>query len=59
MQEDDIVTVPWNFTIFPSQTFKQNLGSSLLKYAQGTKSWEEVKKDAIADWKKESLLENS
>jgi len=56
MDKDDTVTIPWNFTIFPSQNFKQNLGSSLLKYAQGTKSWEEVKKDAVADWKKESLL---
>lgn len=56
MEKDNVVTIPWNFTVFPSQTFKQNLGASLLKYAQGTKSWEDVKKDAIADWKKESLL---
>lgn len=56
MEKDEIVTIPWNFTVFPSQNFKQNLGASLLKYAQGGKSWEDVKKDAVADWKKESLL---
>lgn len=54
MDKDDTVTVPWNFTIFPSQTFKQNFGSSLLKYAQGTKTWEDVKADVVKDWKKES-----
>ena len=54
IDEDGIKTVPWNFTVFPSQTFKENFGSSLLKYAQGTKTWQDVKKDAIDNWKKES-----
>ena len=54
MEEDDIKTVPWNFTIFPSQTFKEGFGSSLLKYAQGTKEWTAVKSDMVNSWKKES-----
>ena len=56
MDKEDIKTIPWNFTVFPSQTFKENFGASLLKYAQGTKSWEQVKKDAIDSWKKESQI---
>jgi len=54
MDDDDVTTIPWNFTVFPSQTFKENFGSSLLKYAQGTKEWADVKKDMVSDWKKES-----
>lgn len=55
MDRDEITTVPWYFTIFPSQTFKDNFGASLLKYAQGSKEWEKVKSDMVEDWKKESL----
>ena len=54
MSREGITSVPWNFTLFPSQTFKENFGNSLLKYAQGTKDWAQVKADMIADWKKES-----
>ncbi len=54
MGEEGIKTVPWNFTVFPSQTFKEGFGSSLLKYAQGTKEWSAVKSDMIESWKKES-----
>lgn len=54
MDNGELTSVPWNFTIFPSQRFKDNLGASLLKYAQGTKTFDEVKNDMVADWKKES-----
>lgn len=54
MDKEDIETVSWNFTIFPSQTFKDNFGASLLKYAQGTKEWTDVEADVVADWAKES-----
>ena len=50
----DAENINWNFTIFPSQTFKDNFGSSLLKYAQGTKEWSAVKAELTADWAKES-----
>ena len=56
MNMEGVNTVPWDFTIFPSQVFKDNFGSDLLMYAQGTKSWEEVKKETVADWKSESGL---
>lgn len=54
MNREDTHTVPWDFTIFPSQRFKTNFGSSLLSYAQGTKEWSKVKQDIVSDWKAES-----
>lgn len=54
MKKDNIQTITWDFTIFPSQTFKENFGSSLLKYAQGTKDWEQVKSDMVKSWANES-----
>ncbi len=54
MNKDGVKTVPWNFTLFPSQTFKNNFGASLLQYAQGTKEWDKVKSDVVSDWASES-----
>lgn len=54
MNKEGVYTVPWDFTIFPSQVFKNNLGSNLLQYAQGTKSWDEVVNATVKDWKSES-----
>lgn len=51
--KEGISNVPWNFTIFPSQTFKDNFGAALLQYAQGTKKWDDVKTTVINDWKTE------
>lgn len=54
MKREDKKNVDWNFTLFPSQIFKENFGSSLLSYAQGTKPWNEVRDGMIKDWKSES-----
>lgn len=54
MNKDNITTIPWNFTVFPSQTFKDDFGAALLSYAQGAKTFEDVKKTVIDEWKKES-----
>ena len=54
MNKDNITTIPWNFTVFPSQTFKDNFGAALLSYAQGAKKWPEVKSLFVDEWKKES-----
>ena len=59
MNKQSITTIPWYFTVFPSQTFKDNFGSSLLKYAQGNKSWDEVKSDVVKDWEKEANASKS
>ena len=54
MNNAEITTIPWNFTVFPSQTFKADFGAALLEYAQGTKSWDDVEKLFVEQWKNES-----
>lgn len=54
MNKDDINTIPWNFTVFPSVTFKNDFGSALLQYSQGTKNWYDVKTLFVQKWKSES-----
>ncbi len=53
MNMDNITNIPWNFTVFPSTHYKDRLGASLLKYAQGAIEWDEVKKVAVEEWKSE------
>ena len=53
MKEDSLTTVPWNFTTFPSQTFKDDYGASLLEYANGNKKWDAVVSDTVAEWASE------
>lgn len=54
MNKEGVDTIPWDFVIFPSQVFKNNLGSNLLQYAQGTKDWSAVRDETVKDWKTES-----
>ena len=50
---ENIKSIPWNFTLFPSQAFKDTLGASLLRYAQGTKDWSAVVSDTVKKWESE------
>jgi len=54
MEKEGTTSVAWNFTVFPSQAFKDNFGASLLQYAQGTMPWETVVTNVVKDWKAES-----
>lgn len=54
MGKEGIKSVPWHFTLFPSSQFKEDFGASLLKYAQGSKTWNDVTKDVVTGWEKES-----
>lgn len=49
-----VKTVPWDFTCFPSQNFKNDFGAKLLAYAQGQCSWDDVKKEVVSKWKSEA-----
>lgn len=49
---EGVKSIPWNFTVFPSQQFKEAFGASLLRYAQGTKTWDSVVSDVVESWKK-------
>jgi raffinose/stachyose/melibiose transport system substrate-binding protein len=50
----DVNNIPWDFSIFPNQTWKDDLGADLLGYAQGTVTWDQLKGNAIADWAKQA-----
>lgn len=54
MNKDGITNIPWYFTVFPSQNFKTDFGSVLLQYAQGTKSFDDVKNVVVTKWESES-----
>ena len=54
MKKEGVTTIPWHFTLFPSMRFKEDFGASLLKYAQGGKTWDAVVKDMKAGWERES-----
>ncbi len=56
MEQENTFTIPWLFTVFPSQTFKDDFGAALLQYAQGSKTWDEIKDTVITRWKEESAL---
>lgn len=49
----NIKNVAWNFTVFPSQAFKDAFGAQLLLYAQGNATWDKVKTTFIDGWKTE------
>ena len=53
MADENLVTVSWDFLTFPSQTFKDNLGASLLEYATGNQDWNTLVETTIEDWKVE------
>lgn len=53
INKDNVNSVPWVFTSFPSDVFKENVGSSLLEFVQGKKDWDYVKNQIITSWKTE------
>ena len=54
MSNTNLYNVAWVFVVFPGQTFKDNFGGALLKYAQGTMQWPDVKQLMIDQWKIEA-----
>lgn len=45
--------VSWNFTMMPSEEWKNGVGSALLEYAQGTGDWDAVKTAFVDGWASE------
>ena len=43
-------SVSWNFTTMPSENWKNNVGSALLEYAQGTGKWDAVETAFVDGW---------
>ncbi len=48
--ENGKTSVSWNFTTFPSQTFKDNFGAALLEYCNGNMNWDEVAELVVTEW---------
>ncbi len=56
IMESGRMSIPWIFTTFPSQTFKEQFGGALLEYAQGTMKWDQVVKIVQEQWKAEKEM---
>lgn len=54
LAKEEVYNIPWQFTVFPGTSFKNDFGAALLQYAQGTKTWDEVKQVFVTRWKEES-----
>ncbi len=54
MNDETLTTIPWYFTVFPSQAFKSDFGAALLQYAQETKTWDDVVRVFVERWEAES-----
>ena len=50
MEDSSLTSVSWNFTAFPSQTFKDELGYALLDYCNGQADWSAVTEQFIDGW---------
>ncbi len=53
MNDEELYSVSWNFTTFPSQTFKDGFGANLLQYASGSRDWPEVVDGVVTEWELE------
>ena len=53
MNNADLYNVNWNFTIFPSQDFKDGLADRLGQYVSGKLDWSEVETYFVDTWKAE------
>ena len=51
--ENGKTSVSWNFTIFPSQAFKDDFGAALLEYCNGNMTWDDVKNTVVTRWAEE------
>ena len=49
-QKSGKTQVSWNFTMMPSEEWKNKVGQALLEYAQGTGKWDAVKTAVVDGW---------
>lgn len=56
MEDSSLTSVSWNFTAFPSQTFKDELGYSLLDYCNGQADWDAVVTQFKDGWASEKEM---
>lgn len=46
----DVTNLPWDFTVFPGQRFKDSFGGYLQQYALGTLEWEDLVEKTVESW---------
>ncbi|WP_373737810.1 extracellular solute-binding protein, partial [Jeotgalibaca porci] len=56
MNDESKYSVPWTFTTFPSEAFKNDFGNGLLMYAQDQATWDEVETTVVDAWAREAAL---
>ena len=57
MEDSSKTSVSWNFTIFPSQQFKDDFGAALLEYCNGNMAWDDVKSIVVTSWAEEKAAQ--
>ncbi len=50
---EGVTSVPWVFSAFPSERFKDDVGDALLEYAQSSLAWDGVVSAAVQSWERE------
>lgn len=50
MTDPDLEPIPWVFTTFPSQKFKEDFAGGLAQYASGNMEWDEVVDIFVTSW---------
>lgn len=58
MNKPGVSSVPWAFSIIPSEEWKNKFGAALAEYSVGRMNWNEVEKVAVDAWKTEYDLTN-
>lgn len=53
MTDDSLEPMPWVFTTFPSQKFKEDFAQALAQYASGNLEWDEVVNTFVTSWANE------
>lgn len=56
MNDESKYSVPWMFTTFPSEQFKNDFGDQLLLYAQDQADWEQVEQTVTDSWSREAQM---
>ena len=56
MNDESKYSVPWMFTTFPSEQFKNDFGDQLLLYAQDQADWEQVEQTVVDSWAREASM---
>lgn len=50
MENKSHYVVPWVFTVYPGQSFKNSFGQALAQYAAGNSSWDDVVTTVVDSW---------